>query len=1146
MELAIHTRPRIIYLALLWWLSLAGALSAWASPPETTPATSTPTFGFTEPYFETVGDSESIPEGGIGAVVQDARGWLWIGTTRGLIRWDGYRFRKYVRNLYRPHSLPLDYVSTLYTARDGRLWVGMNDEGVAVFDPASENFTHFGRNLGMAGGKVRALQADSSGGIWVAADKGLDYIPASGAQPIHYRHDPNNPASLASNRVRALIVDESDTVWAGTLKGLQILKKGSKNFERIASDPSDPNSLAQQEIHSLYRAIDGKLWIGTITKGAAWLGPKSMELHWLKVDPNQPGFLSHPQINRIVQPNPEQIWLGTFGGGINIVSSKDGKVLRYLRHDPSNPNSLLGDSISDIMIDQSGLVWVATWGTGLQRYNPKNRAFHLLRHSPTQPNSLSHPSVYKIASLSDGSILVGHVGNGIGILDRQRGLIGRYHNLPTRPNRFSHVKALPMPSNHSASAMLETRDGTLWIGAGPGLFNLPKGSQTWHAIPLRPDRPAPAQIFALQETRDGTLWVGSTIGLTYWLPKEKRFAPLILDRSGTPVRGTTTLVEDLAGRIWLGNSNGLWVKTPDRPYLQNIAHDPKRPDSLISDTVVGLVVDKKGSLWVSTRKGLDRLLQWDGQRATFEHSSALAGHGEHTVGVNLLEDRQGRIWSEKFMFDPVKRKLFPFGKAEGFDVGAIWDDSFAKTHDGIMLFGGSKGLAVIDPEQFTPWDFQPQVQPTELKVDGKVIPAQIKELRLGPDQRNFSVEFSAFDFSAPHQNRYAYRLQGVDKDWIETDFSQRSASYGNLRPGQYTLQLRGSNRAGEWSPREFSLPVEILPAFWATMPFLVLMAFVLIGSVYAIYRLRVAHLHAKAEALQARTAEIMQAHSELAKAHGQLGETHHKLEETYERLQATQQQLLLQEKMAGLGTLTAGVAHEINNPVNFTHVAAQIQRMKVDEFQQYVLDLFDESVDPRIAQGFSTRFAELQENIDTMLNGTERITRIVKDLRSFTRLAEAETKSIPLSECLNATVNLVRTSWLEQVEFITDYVDDPEYECWPALLNQVFMNLLVNACQAIAEKRKLHNIQAKGHIYLRLKKHEHTLDVGIEDDGIGIEPEIQPRILEPFFTTKEVGMGTGLGLSISYGIIQKHHATLSFVSTPGEGSCFTIHLPLAT
>lgn len=1140
------------WLCWILWVPLVFA-AAPPTPPPLVPALSAPAptlsteFSFADPFFESVGDAESIPEGGVVALVQDAKGWLWIATPQGLIRWDGYRFRKYVREPGTPGSLPNNQVTALWAGIDGKLWVGLHNEGVAVFDPVTERFTHFGPGHGIAGGKIRALVGDSSGGIWIAADEGLDYLLPNRSAAIHFRHEASNPASLAENQVYQLMLDHQGTLWIGSANGLQRLTKGSKSFEKVASNPQDPGSLAGREVRALCKAADGKLWIGTHADGAAWIDPESGQLHWLEVDSIHPRRLSHPWINRITQPRPDQIWLGSYGGGINIVTAKDGQVIQRLQHDPSNPNSLRGDSISALYIDQSGLLWVGTWGAGLQRHNPHNHAFRLLHHSPNRPNSLSRSSSHLVLGLADSRILVANRTNGIDILDRQAGLVGGYRPHPDAGN--DRIQLLPHPKDASIQTLLQSRDGTLWMGTQKsGVFRLIK--DTWQGFTLKDGLPAPTVIMLL-ETRAGTLWVGTSAGLARWLPEQQRFEA-IRQSDGEAIRpGVAVLAEDHDGRLWFSNNAGLWYKPPDGGDLQNLRHDPNRADSLISNDIQGMLIDRKGQLWVSTNKGLDRLVAWSGQHARFEHSSALAGYGERDIGSNLLEDKQGRIWSEKVIFDPAKAQLMVLSKADGFDIGAAWQGAYHQSADGLFLFGGSHGMAIIDPEQFQAWHFHPPVQMSEVKIDGKVIPAAINAITLQAGQRTFSIEFSALDFSAPEQNRYAYRLLGYDKDWISTDFTQRSASYGNLAPGQYTLQMRGSNRMGQWSTQPLSIPVKILPAFWQTTLFRALMLLALIGTIYAVYRLRVAHLHTKTRLLQVRAAEVLaahnelaQAHDELAQAHDELGLAHNKLEETHQRLQATQQQLFLQEKMAGLGTLTAGVAHEINNPTNFTHVAAQIQRTKIAEFEQYTLALFDDDVDQQIVDGFTRRFAELQDNVSTMLNGTERIIRIVKDLRAFTRQADAEKKWIHLSECLNATLHLVRTSWLEQVEFVTEYTDDPEYECWPALLNQVFMNLLVNACQAIAEKRKLHNTQAKGRICLRLKKEASTLTVQFEDDGTGIDPQIQARILEPFFTTKEVGSGTGLGLSISYGMIQKHHGTLSITSTPGMGSCFTIHLPL--
>jgi signal transduction histidine kinase len=273
-------------------------------------------------------------------------------------------------------------------------------------------------------------------------------------------------------------------------------------------------------------------------------------------------------------------------------------------------------------------------------------------------------------------------------------------------------------------------------------------------------------------------------------------------------------------------------------------------------------------------------------------------------------------------------------------------------------------------------------------------------------------------------------------------------------------------------------------------------------------------------------------------------DAHGKLSAAHRQLQETQQQMVLQDKMAGLGTLTAGVAHEINNPTNFVHVAAQNQRIDLAEFEQFVTDLVEQDAGEEILQAFRQRFARLADNVNTMLNGTGRIKGIVRDLRAFTRLDEAEKKAVCLADCLRSTLNLVRASWIDKVEFITELQDDSILECWPALLNQVFMNLLVNACQAIDEKIRHDGPGSRGKLWLRLLREGDFWLIEIEDNGVGIDEARQARIMEPFYTTKEVGSGTGLGLSIAFGIVQKHGGSLEFASTLGVGSCFSIRLPL--
>jgi signal transduction histidine kinase len=276
-------------------------------------------------------------------------------------------------------------------------------------------------------------------------------------------------------------------------------------------------------------------------------------------------------------------------------------------------------------------------------------------------------------------------------------------------------------------------------------------------------------------------------------------------------------------------------------------------------------------------------------------------------------------------------------------------------------------------------------------------------------------------------------------------------------------------------------------------------------------------------------------------------QTHGELAKAHQQLQETRQQLVQQEKMAGLGELTAGVAHEINNPTHYVHLLAQAQQVDIDEFQKFVTHLVETDAAAEIMDAFDTRFARLSNNVKIMLNGTVRIKHIVSDLRTFTRLDPAEKITMQPIDIIHSALHLVRANWMEKVEFISEFEAVPEIECWPALLNQALINLLLNACQAIEEKQKASGCSKPepGQLRVRLQHSAATQQVliRIEDNGIGIPEAHQARIMEPFFTTKEVGVGMGLGLSTAFGIVKNHGGELRFASTAGQGSCFIIQLP---
>ncbi len=275
-----------------------------------------------------------------------------------------------------------------------------------------------------------------------------------------------------------------------------------------------------------------------------------------------------------------------------------------------------------------------------------------------------------------------------------------------------------------------------------------------------------------------------------------------------------------------------------------------------------------------------------------------------------------------------------------------------------------------------------------------------------------------------------------------------------------------------------------------------------------------------------------------------LEEALHQLNQKHTQLKNTQTQLVQAEKMAGLGTLVAGVAHEINNPVNFVYSGSQILETHLTKLKDYIFSIAEDDASEELKKSFEERFQRLFQFSEAILNGSNRIKTIVADLRTFSRLEEAEKKTVFIVESIESTIRLIQTEYKQYVDFQCDFQANPQIECWSSQLNQVFMNLMVNACQAIRQKQEETNDYSKGILSITTSMPADQLIISFQDTGCGMSEEVKTKIFEPFFTTKPVGEGTGLGMSISYGIVEKHQGKIEIHSVVGEGTTFTLVLPL--
>ncbi|GBD95318.1 MAG TPA: hybrid sensor histidine kinase/response regulator [Nitrospirae bacterium] len=294
--------------------------------------------------------------------------------------------------------------------------------------------------------------------------------------------------------------------------------------------------------------------------------------------------------------------------------------------------------------------------------------------------------------------------------------------------------------------------------------------------------------------------------------------------------------------------------------------------------------------------------------------------------------------------------------------------------------------------------------------------------------------------------------------------------------------------------------------------------------------------------------ELHRKAAELKGAHEVIESEHKEVEKAYAELKATQAKILQQEKMASIGQLAAGVAHEINNPMGF--ISSNLGTLgkyvnKLTEFIDTQTGVIESLKSTEASEGLKDKrrklkldyiLEDIEELIKESIDGAERVKKIVQNLKSFSRIDEAEYKNVDINECIENTLNIVRNELKYKAEIKKDYGKLPPADCYPQQLNQVFMNLLVNAAQAI---------EKQGEIGIRTWNGDGIINVSISDTGCGIPEDKISRIFEPFFTTKDVGKGTGLGLSITYDIVKKHKGEITVESEAGKGSTFTVKIPVA-
>jgi ligand-binding sensor domain-containing protein/two-component sensor histidine kinase len=723
---------------------------------------------------------DGLPHTIVQAIAQTRDGYLWVGTREGLARFDGVRFMP----VEFPGQEAHPSIASLCEGRDDSLWIATHNAG--LFRWQSGRLSHYGGTNGLASEDVVAVQADPQGTLWIATPQGVARWEESQARYVK---------ELGSG-VWSIFAGGAGDLWVASGQGVKRLKD-----QRIRTYTTADGLLSQAN-RSLFCGPSGAVWVGS-QQGLTRIKDEILTRY--------PGGEGPPaKVDALLEDRAGTVWVGTYGGlyqlaegrFINVsevgsyrvyaiiqdregnlwVGSEEGLARLVFRNfmTYTRQEGLTYDKITSVCGGRDGSIWIGTWGGGVdQLQEGEIRAY-------TTGNGLTSDYVYSVHEGEDGSLWVGlDYGQGLDRLKKGKFThFGRSEGLDLGPGDSCTVRVID-----------EDEEGDIWVGTRYGLYRLQKGKLVRYHTK---DDLADPDINALCRGRGRCLWIGTNRGLTCW--RDGRMAGVTVNGELFQDR-VYSLHEDAVGTLWIGT----WGKGLKRLKQGKLDAWTTR-EGLLSDVIYAILEDDRNNLWLSSSKGIFRVSKGELDLVTAGNIPAVTAVG--------------------------------YGKADGIlsssQATEVAQPGAWKGADGRLWFKTTQGLVVTDPNRITPNQLPPPVVIEQVIADNRTV-ASVEGRRMGvafldprhlsvvtvpPGRGQLEIYFTALSLRAPEQNRFKYKLEGVDPDWVERQ-PARVAYYNNLAPGDYRFQVTACNNDGVWNDTDpATISLVLRPHYWQTWWFL--------------------------------------------------------------------------------------------------------------------------------------------------------------------------------------------------------------------------------------------------------------------------------------------------------------------------------------
>lgn len=1145
---------------------------------------------YKSPFFNTLTVDDGLPEANIQTAVEDKYGYLWLGTQNGLVRYDGYRLKPYP--ILNDDGRPVNPAAIRHLLEDskGKLWAFVYLEGIYWYDRTKDAFvkspvnkeaevqlkkitvnfckedkknnclwisafdTEKNKNAlysfdltsnklvaysDMASGNnfipsyaTLDFSLDAAGKLWVITDSLLSFFePATKSfKPYFVLPDISDNA-----RIIGVLADpmDADMLWLNISRGIPtalepknvrkilMVNTKTKAYKISTTNSKDPSALPDNCFHTFVDSLK-RVWLST-DQGLSLYNRQTMTFTSYKL--NYTEKLSHTEV--LTSDKDGNLWVAGNVGGLFFIDTKSG--IAHLCKPNEGPGSLpTFRFVNKIFFDRSGTLWVNMPFQGIAWRHRQKTQFTPLAVNP-------FPQSSSIKEMPPQYAMIGTEGDSICYLIDTTSLLA----WNTLKNTFEKIDLKDKLLYKKVIGVTKSKDGNLWLaGLESGLMQYNPVSKTINKFLHNPKDSSSVNgmaIVSVLADKDRTVWVGSAdMGLSSYDLQTKKFTRYPFASNNGTRQVKDSLDDRTAGYLYMDRDSILWIGTNNggvnsfNPKTKKFRSYMNYKEGFFS--VTSMLEDSRKRFWVGTY--LSGVYLLDRQTGSFQRFSEKEGLIHNSV-FSLKEDAAGNIWAAttKGMsrINPATKSITNFAAAKAVEYEFVINNLYDR--NGVFHLPGRNGILAFNPLQLDESKTQPVVLIESVgyraagnKYDTLLFTEGLDKIRLKFNENRISFQYVALHFADASQNQYAYQLEGYDKEWVLAG-TQRSVTYTNLPAGKYIFKVKAANNDGLWNETGASIVIIISPPWWKTWWAYCLYALLIGGIIWT-------YIQYRSKAL--RRENLLLEHK--------VEHRTKQLQESIESLKATQTQLIQSEKMASLGELTAGIAHEIQNPLNF-----------VNNFSEVNTELIDEMKEELKAGNTTDAIAladDIKANNEKIAFHGKRADSIVKGMLQHSRSGSSQKEPTDinnlLDECLRLSFHGMRA---KDKSFNAKMDTSFESSLGPINIvsqeiGRVFLNLFTNAFYSVMQKRKNAGDSFDPVVSASTQKEGNTIKIIVRDNGNGIPQKVIDKIFQPFFTTKPTGEGTGLGLSMSYDIITKGHSgELKVETKEGEFAQFTIILP---